>query len=478
MADIPLLGLSIDPNASVPLFQQVYDALRQRIVSGRIAAGQRMPASRVLAQELSVSRATIVTAYEQLVAEGFAEGRRGSGVYVCTIGEVETLDQSNAPPRPAAPQNVRIQPAGLRPFQPGRPDMRLFPHRQWGQCFARIARSAPETLVQQADIFGDPLLRHEICKYLAEWRGVQARPDQILITAGAADAVEICLRTLAQPGQHIAMEDPGYPPLRNIVINLGLKPKWLELDEAGARCPPPSGFGDRAVMSILTPSSQFPLGGAMTPGRRLDHLAWAKSQFGWIIEDDYDSEFRYGGRPIPALSSFDQLGRTLYIGSFSKVFSDTLRLGFLVMPDHLVERVRETLKTYGSKASLAAQHPLGTFMKDGLFYRHIRRMRRIYAERRKGLLDLLSGELHDTLSWKDHQAGMQIAVNLPPEYDDVVLSKELAQAGLSCPALSTYYRRATQENGLLLGFCSHTDQELQDAVPILKRILRQHRQAP
>lgn len=470
MADVPLLRLGVDSQSTTPLFAQVYEALRARIVAGKITVASRLPSSRALAEELGVSRATVVTAYDQLIAEGFVESRPGSGIYVSDIGEVETIPTVSAPP--VVPSHQPVSPPPPQPFQPGHPDMRLFPHRHWGQCLARVARTAPETLVLETEPFGDPVLRGEVVKYLAEWRGVNVHPSQILITAGAGDALEICLRTLAKPGQHVAMEDPGYTPLSNIVVNQGLKPTWMATDADGAQCPPPSGFHDRPVISILTPSSQFPLGGAMTPGRRLEHLSWAKQNFAWIVEDDYDSEFRYGGRPIPALSSYDQTGRTLYIGSFSKIFSNTLRLGFLVIPNQLMSPVTETLKVYGAKASLIAQRPLGLFMQSGLFYRHIRRMRRIYGERRHTLSKLLSEEFGDLLTWKDHQAGMQITVTLPPECDDVALSRDLAHAGVSCPALSTYYKRATHQNGLLIGFCSFTPEEMQSSIQTMKTILK------
>lgn len=473
MADIPLLGLTVDPQSSAPLFTQVYDGLRQRIVMGKIPAHSRLPSSRSLAEELGVSRSTVVTVYDQLTAEGFVEARRGAGVFVSDIGEVEIAQP--APPPPSLPSKPASDPNSPRPLQPGKPDMRLFPHQHWGKCFSKAARTAPEAMVLETEKFGDPLLREEITKYLAEWRGVTVGAEQILITAGASDALEICLRTLTQPGQYVALEDPGYAPLRNIVLNLGLKPRWLDLDGDGALAPPPTGFGDRSMLSILTPSSQFPLGGAMTPGRRLEHLAWAKENFSWIIEDDYDSEFRYGGRPIPALSSFDQSGRTLYIGSFSKIFSDTLRLGFLVLPPQLIPQITDTLNTYGTKASLVAQRPLALFMESGHFYRHIRRMRRRYGERRRKLLTLLTDELGDRVQWTDHQAGMQIAVMLSDSYDDVALARELAQKGVPCPALSTYYRRATQQNGLLLGFCNSTPEELQSGIKILKSVLRKHK---
>lgn len=466
----PFIAIDVEHHGSKSLFEQIYDALRQHIVSGRIRAGNRLPPSRSFATELGVSRTTIVSAYDQLIAEGFAEGRAGSGVYVSHIGEVE-IENAEAPPlhhrAPVSPQT-----SVLRPFQPGRPDMRLFPHRQWGQCVARVARTDPQALAVQADPFGDPVLRTAIVHYLAEWRAMHVSPQQILITAGASDALETCVRTLTHPGSVIALEDPGYPVLRKLIQNLGMKTRWLDVDEYGAQVPSSRTPEQTPILNVLTPSSQFPLGGAMPSARRREFLNWSDKTRSWIVEDDYDSEFRYAGRPFPALASFEGHAHTLYIGSFSKIFSESLRLGFLVMPHHLIPQVSATLGRYGAKASLIAQRPLGEFMQDGSFYRHIRRMRRIYAERRRALLGLLHAHLDDPqVHWHDWHAGMHITVHLPPECNDVSISTQAASHGLSCPALSTYCADAQKQRGLLLGFCSFSEDEMKNALPILAGIV-------
>jgi len=464
----PFIGLPIDPSVATPLFEQIYEALRHRIVSGQISVGSRLPPSRSFGEELGVSRTTVVTAYDQLIAEGFAQGRTGSGVYVSNIGAVE-IEPMPAPPNTMAKPSLKP----LRPFRPGHPDMRLFPHRQWGQCVARTARTDPQALTMQSDPFGDASLRTAIADYLAEWRAMQVQPEQILITAGASDALEVCVRTLTGPGDVIAMENPGYPVLRTLIQSLKLKTAWLEVDEHGAQVPTTA---PTPVMSILTPSSQFPLGGAMPLARRRDFLNWSEKNAGWIVEDDYDSEFRYAGRPIRALSSFnthkDRHARTLYIGSFSKVFSDTLRLGYLVVPHNLITQVGATLDRFGTKASLMPQRPLAAFMQDGGFYRHIRRMRRIYGERRRTLIGLLRAYLDDErVQWRDHHGGMHIAVHLPPDCDDIVMSTRAAAAGLICPPLSAYCAGPAQQRGLLLGFCSFSNEEMESAMPTLARIV-------
>ncbi|MCW8914392.1 MAG: PLP-dependent aminotransferase family protein [Magnetovibrio sp.] len=467
MVHAPILSLDLDPQSATPLFAQIYEALRRRIISGEQAANSRLPATRRLAEELAVSRATVVAAYDQLEAEGFVEGRTGSGIYVSAIGSVEL------PSQPVVTQFEHdFAPTTLQPLQPGRPDMDLFPHRAWAKCFAKVARTEPEALTQFMDAFGDPELRNAIGAYLSEWRGFAVSPERIVITAGTADAVELCVRTITARGGAIAMEDPGYQPLRSLVQSLGLQPSWMSQDSEGAQTPPNAPFAP--PITLLTPSSNFPLGGAMSTARRVQFLTWARNNGTWLIEDDYDSEFRYAGRPIPAMAGLDQYGRTFYIGSFSKIFSETLRLGFLVVPEFFVGAVRENLRSYGAKASLSAQRPLSIFMQNGDFHRHIRKMRRIYGERRQILLDLLKTHLNNFGSWTDHHAGMQIVLNLPENVDDVAVSSQAARENVICPPLSTYYAQPQNRSGLLVGFCGFKPDDMQRSALILKEILENH----
>ncbi len=465
MARAPILSLELEPQSPTPLFAQIYEALRRRIISGELAAESRLPATRRLAEELAVSRATVVAAYDQLEAEGFIEGRTGSGMYISTIGAVEL------PSPPAATTfDHDFEPQSLQPLQPGRPDMDLFPHRAWAKCFAKVARTEPGTLTQSMDSFGDPELRNAIAAYLSEWRGFAVSPERILITAGTADAMELCVRTITARGGTIAMEDPGYQPLRSLVQSLGLQPSWMAQDDEGALPPPNAPFAP--PITLLTPSSNFPLGGAMSTARRVQFLTWARNNGTWLIEDDYDSEFRYAGRPIPAMAGLDQYGRTFYIGSFSKIFSETLRLGFLVVPEFFVGAVRENLRTYGAKAGLSAQRPLALFMQNGDFQRHIRKMRRIYGERRQILLDLLETHLSPYANWTDHHAGMQIVLNLGDDMDDVAVSSAAAREDIICPPLSKYYAQPQNKSGLVLGFCGFEPGAMVQAIQILKKILQ------
>lgn len=462
------LAFQLDRASGSPVFAQIYAAIRAQIVAGDRQEGARLPPTRVLAAELGLSRSTVNAAYEQLVAEGYVAGRRGAGYFVRPMGEVELGAPSRPPPAPAR-ETDNASPPTL--FQPGVPDMRLFPYAQWARQVARTARTAPRALIACDDPFGDPELRRAIAAHIAEWRGVVADPARIVVTAGSGDALEICIRAAAPAGGRIALEDPGYAPLRNFVSSLGLAPVWLDIDNQGAVLPAASARPDLAV---LTPSHQFPLGGAMSPGRRAAHLAWAERLGAWIVEDDYDSEFRYAGRPIPAMAGMDGGDRTIYVGSFSKVFSNSLRLGFMVAPDALVDQVQTTLRRYGVKASIAAQRPLATFMADGAFYRHIRRVRRIYNERRRALAEALRSALGPEARFVDHQAGMLIALELPAQVDDRAIERDAAAAGFGPRALSAFHARPTSARGLVLGFCAFSEQEIAAAVPRLADILDRH----
>lgn len=461
-------AFSLDRNAATPVFEQICAKIRTRIVAGTLEAGAKLPATRVLAVDLGVSRSTIVTAYEQLTAEGYIQGLRGSGYAVCQIGSVEM-----AAPRPQVPTRPPPKPPQEtgQIFRAGQPDMRLFPYRQWAKTIARTCRMAPESMMTTAGTMGNYALRTAIARHVAEWRGITAQPEQILITAGSGDALEICIRALTKSGDQIGLEDPGYLPLHNFVTGFGLRPQYLAIGSQGAALPD-GDFGDCPRLVVLTPSHQYPLGGAMGPQRRHEFISWAKDAQSWIIEDDYDSEFRYAGRPIPAMASMDQLHRTIYVGSFSKIFSNSLRLGYIVLPDLLVSRFETIIGATGSKASFMPQQPLADFINTGEFYRHLRRMRRIYGERRRFLVTELGTRLGEFGSFQDHQAGMQIAFHLRRDLNDVDVAQTAKMAGIITAPLSRYgQERSGQRNGLLLGFCGFDLDELETGLSILANIL-------
>ena len=472
MRNLTSLAFALERDSKHPLFVQLCEQIRQRIAEGSLQRNSPLPPSRGFAAELGVSRSTVVTAYDQLVAEGYIEGRAGSGYYVRELGASDVPHpQHRAMPAPAD----NIEGSGVpRPHtHPGYPDNRLFPYRPWARCLARSARLAPRALVVSDSPFGDRELRKAIAAYLSDWRGLAVSPEQVLVTAGSIDALETCIRTLARPGDIIGLENPGYQPLRHIADNQGMSIEWIPVGSDGAELPAAARQSVSAKMVVLTPSQQFPLGGAMPISRRREYLQWATAGNRWIIEDDYDSEFRYAGRPIPALASMDNSGRTIYIGTFSKVFSVSLRLGYLVMPAQQIDHFASTLSRFGLKAALPCQRALADFIDNGDFYRHIRRVRRIYADRRRVLLEQIDKKLSPWVTYEDHQAGMQITVGLKPGIDDQRVAAEARAAGVLLAPLSYYYTDSADISGLLLGFCPCTEDEIVANIETLARILRQ-----
>lgn len=467
MKHTPWMAFSIDRQSSTPVFEQICETIRARAASGDLPEGTKLPPTRVFATELGVSRSTMVTAYEQLVAEGYLSSVPGSGYSVCPMGAVEL----KATPNLSKSEVSSDETVSPNPFRAGQPDMRLFPHAQWAKTVSRVCRTNPESMLVGGTVFGNRTLRKAVANHVSEWRGIEASPSQIIITAGSSDALEICIRTLTRLGDTIGLEDPGYLPLHNFVSALGLSSTYLKIDKNGASLPR---SGKNTKLVVLTPSHQFPLGGAMSPSRRLAFIQWAQEHNGWVVEDDYDSEFRYAGRPIPAMAGFDKLSRTIYVGSFSKLFSNSLRLGYMIVPDPLIELFRSTLTRYGVKASYMPQEALGAFIDTGEFYRHLRRMRRVYGERRKFLLERLAGDFRDCGSYEDHQAGMQIAFHLNKGYVDTKVVEDAMSKGLAIPALSRFCFKNSSLNGLLLGYCGFTEEEMNVALTTLGQVFDQY----
>jgi GntR family transcriptional regulator/MocR family aminotransferase len=476
MLNFASITFDLQRHSTQPLFVQLCDQIRQRIVSGQIDTRLRLPPSRNLATELDISRSTVVTAYEQLVAEGYIEGRRGSGYY---IRELAGSDYPGRQVHKPLTEEPAYLPAGGSPLtHPGYPDNRLFPYRRWARSLARSARLSPRAMIVSESPFGDSHLRQSIANYLADWRGLDIQAQQVMVTAGSVDALETCIRTLTSPGDVIGLENPGYLPLRNLVKNQGMRIEWLRVGANGAELPSQSRHKPSPRLAVVTPSHQFPLGGAMPANRRREYQQWANTNAAWIIEDDYDSEFRYAGRPIPALASLEDSDRTIYIGTFSKVFSVSLRLAYLIMPPALIPEFRQTLSSFGVKAALPCQRALADFIDNGELYRHIRRVRRIYADRRKLLLELIEQKLSPYASFQDHQAGMQVAIKLVDGIDDQTIALAAQARQIQVSPLSSHYGGGGAQTGLLLGFCPFDEAEIRTNIDVLTSIIEAQVKAP
>ncbi len=447
----------IGPEDGLPRYQQISARLRAQIVDGTLTAGNRLPASRALAQDLGVARTTVVAAYDQLVAEGYLEARRGAGVFVCDVAPISPpAVQASSAPKPHPPRRLHLQ--------PGAADPQVFPTLPWARCVARVARNAPQALVFLDDPFGDVLLRAEIAAYAGRWRGITTSADQVIVTNGASEALDLAMSLLVRDAS-IALEAPGYTPLFRTVRQRGWAPQWIR--------PGPQGFeppDHAASVTVLTPSHQFPLGGTLPVPARQAFLRAAQDSNGWIIEDDFDSEFRYAGRPVPAMAALDEAGRCIYVGTFSKTFSHALRLGYLILPAALVQPFRAFMDHPSGGAPVSAQRPMAEFMASGQYDRHIRRARRLYAQRYKAAADVLE-TWPDTLGWfQRHEAGMQIAFHLPGGTDDKAIATRAEQQGFGVKPLSAF-DPDTHMRGLLIGFCQTPPEDIPALLAQLRSII-------
>lgn len=466
MTDASLIDLTIDHLSREPIFQQIYEAIRDRIINGKLEAGSKLPSSRAFARELGVSRSSIVNAYDQLIAEGYAASRKGSGIFVTDLPELRISVVSGKKKNNFSEPELDYDPV---PFYPGVPEMRLFPYEKWARSVARVARERPQDLLECRHKFGDFRLRSAISKHLSEWRGIEAAPEQVIITAGALGGLELIIKTLTRQNDIIGLENPGYKAFRQFLTSGDLRPLWLDVDDDGARLPENSAD---ISLAILTASFQYPLGGAMPTARRAEFLNLAREQNFWIIEDDFDSEFRYSGRPIQSLAGMDADGKVLYVGSFSKIFSVGLRLGYVVIPPGIIGQFENILSNFSNIASVVPQAALAEFMESGEFHKYIRRMRRTYAQRRRLFMACLK-ELDDLIDYKNFEAGMQVAVHFRNRVDDRKISRLLESEGIICPALSDYYV-SNPVSGLLMGFCSFTEEEIIETMTRFHKIIRKN----
>jgi len=433
-----------------------------------MSPGAPLPSSRALAETLGLARATVTIAYEQLAAEGYVQARQGACVRVASgVHGRRTPVQSEATRRESG---SAVPP---RPFAIGALDASLFPGLAWARTLAR-AWHDPRPMLGRADPLGLPALRVAIAQHLAQWRGLAADPGRIVITSGAAESIALVVRALLHAGDRVAVEDPGYLPLRSALARSGARVMPLRADHEGFD---PAQLARRArVRAVLvTPSRQFPLGHAMPVARRLALLDWARRTGALVIEDDFDSEYRYRGAPLPALASLDAAARTIYLGSFSKVFSPAVRIGWMVLPDTAVAPIRTALTEIGTHASLVPQPALAEFITTGRLARHIRRTRRIFATRQAALLD--AGERHfgGLLSLAAEPSGMHLLAGCAPalarRMDDLEAARRAAAAGITVAPLSAHASLRPRPQGLLLGFAGFTAEALDVGVRRLAQAL-------
>jgi GntR family transcriptional regulator/MocR family aminotransferase len=464
-SDAALAAFSLAHGDQTPLRVQLANELKRLILQRILQPGSKLPASRSLAEELGVSRVTVVSAIEELVAEGYAEGYRGSGVYVSGDLPEQTLEM---PVKDTSATLESSQLAPLSPLRPAAPEVRLFPHETWARLMLKTWRAPDEALLGLTDPMGWPPLRQAIAEHLAAFRGMLVSPHQVIITSGANEALEAIARTLLEPGDRVFVEEPGYPTIWRTLADTGLVTRHVPVDRDGFDIANAEG---EAAAALVTPSRHYPTGVTMPLARRLGLIEWALKRESFIIEDDYDSEYRYRGRPLPALASLDEGGRVLYVGSFSKTMLPGLRLGFLVVPPALADRFVRTVAERGPRASLMMQPVLARFIAEGHLGAHIRRMRRLYARRQATLIAAIARDAEGILSAQAEPAGMHLVCRLT-NMDDRQAETLASEAGIAASALSRYFAGAPSRQGLLLGYAGYDEQTIDDAVKRLGDALR------
>jgi GntR family transcriptional regulator/MocR family aminotransferase len=473
------------------LSRQLYLAMRAAILEGRLGAGDRLPASRVLAADLGVSRNTALAAVEQLASEGYLETRRGSGCYVAR--DLPDARPTPVPPRPtpaagaalrlsrrgrglaATPRSSAASRGRWYPcFAPGVPDSSDFPFELWARLLARSWRHPANDLVQGGDPAGHPALRQAVADYLRQARGVRCEAAHVLILSGIRQAVDLTCRLLLDPGDAVWTENPCHAGVRAAIAAAAVKLVDVPVDDDGIVVARGIAKAPRARLACVAPSHQYPLGVVLSLQRRLQLLAWAREAEAWILEDDYDSEFRYQGRPLATLQSLDSEGRVIYVGSLSKVMFPSLRIAYLVAPPALVDAFRRARAAIEETPPMTPQPALAAFFAEGHLAAHVRRQRKRYAERQARLLALAARHLAGKLELAADPAGLHLVarpVGALARIPDTDLATRLDAAGIVAPALSRYYSGGRRQSGLLLGYAAVPDDLMEPALQRMAEVL-------
>jgi GntR family transcriptional regulator / MocR family aminotransferase len=480
-------------DAGTPAYRQLYEALRAEILEGRLGAGARLPATRDLARQYQLSRGTIVNAFELLKSEGYLEGSIGSGTYVSKVLPDDLLQVGNNRPglsdRRTSGQRRRqwrlsnyaqrvqafpdFDPRPPRAFRANMPAVDLFPTSLWAQIAARRSRQASTNLLVGCDPMGYRPLQEAIADYLSTSRAVRCVPEQIAILSGVQEALDLVARLFLNPGDRVCMENPGYVGAAIAFESVGAKISAMGLDDDGMKLRAMGLRGARLV--YVTPGHQFPSGILMSLPRRLQLLEWARKTGALIFEDDYDSEYRYSGRPVPALQGLDRNGSVLFAGSFSKVLFPSLRLGYLVAPRDLVDYFAAAKSGSSRHAQMIDQAVLCDFITEGHFGRHLRRMRGVYAERLSVLLQCARERLAGSLDVSGVEAGLQTVGWLRPGITGESVTRTAAARNVDVVPLSRYTRGRAGKEGLQLGFAAVDPPEIRRGVKDLALALKDAR---
>lgn len=466
------LSPPLDADGEQPLYLQLYGYIRSEIEAGTITAGAKLPAIRALAAHLKLSKNTVETAYQQLVAEGYAESRNRSGLYALAIEEPVGAASSVAPAGPAASRRATSQ-AGASEvaydFRYGDVETERFPMAAWKKCLLAVLDDPdPRRALGYGHSQGDEELRSELAAYLFQSRGVSCSAEQIVVCAGTQQAIGLLCQLVPLRNARIAMENPGYSGVRTAFVDHGCDIAPIPLDEDGLRVDRLAEADAAAV--YVTPSHQFPLGMVMPVQRRNRLLQWANDNGALVIEDDYDSEYRYVGQPIPALKGLDRQDRVIYLGTLSKSFLPAARLSYVVLPETIAAALRDKLRLYSQSASPLIQQALLRFMREGHFGRHVRRMKRLYQTKHRALLGALQRHFGDRVDVIGQKAGLHLLIDVKTGASgDELLDRALAEGvRVYSPAVQWLDPRQCPPTRVMLGFGGLNEHRIDDAVRRLR----------
>ena len=478
--------ITVNRRAAKALHRQIYDAYRTAIVDGSLRPGQRIPSTRVLASEIGVSRFPAVNAYAQLLAEGYFESRVGAGTAVSrSLPDQFTSSPptgARLPTNRSGPRLVSrcssVLPRFKREWQPGwgafgvgQVAFDQFPLQIWSNLVARRGRNMDAKSCHYGDQMGSEVFRETLASYLRTARSLHCQAEQVMIVSGSQQALELSARVLLDPGSRVWVEEPGYRLAKAVFALAGCRLVPVPVDGEGLDVAAAVKLCRKARAAFVTPSHQFPLGVTMSASRRFQLLDWAENTGSWIIEDDYDSEYRYESLPIASLQGLDANARVIYIGTFSKVLFPSLRLGYIVIPSDLVDRFMSVRRAMDIGPPNFYQEVIADFITEGHFFRHIRRMRILYRERRSALVDSISKELGSMVEVLGSEAGMHLTATLPSRICDVEIAERAARQNLWLWPLSPSYLGEASRPGFILGFGSTAVEEIPLAVRKLHKLL-------
>ncbi len=489
----PFQDLSLmPPKDGQERWRWLYSELRLAILDGRLKRGSRMPSTRHLAKQYGLSRGTVTSAFDQLHAEGYTRTQVGAGTFVASglpdqsIAAKRSSPVLDLPKSVAALSNRALEAIeGVRLLPPSRslgkafrtyePAIDLFPVNLWSRVAGRVLRRAPRSLYGHGNAGGYDPLRKAIAEYVGTARGVRCDPAQVVVTSGAQQALDLAARLLLDPGDSVWLEDPGYPGARFTLRAAGAEIIPVPVDEDGLNVPAACELAPSARMAYVTPANQFPLGFTMSLDRRLALLEWAVNANAWVIEDEYDAEYRYFGHPVAALQSLDRSGCVIYAGTFTKMLFNALRLGFLVLPERLVGAFEAARGFIDRHPPTLDQAILAEFMLEGHFGHHVRRMRQTYAERMSVLKEAADEHLGGLLDVVNAGAGMRTIGWLKDETGDAAIAGCARALGLELSALSDFTIRHSHPAALVLGFAGCPTGELRRGVEVLAAAFADHK---